>query len=307
MPQIIIGCDLSRDRIDLHCLPEERFSQIANAKPDIAAWADSLDPSTVIVFEATSGCDGLLIAILAERGIAHARVNPRQAREFARALGVLAKTDRVDARVLAEMGARMPLQITLPPDPARIRLADFVRRRRQLVAMRKAEKVRRHNAGQAEMERDIDAMIAILGRRIAKIDSQIKEHIANTRTLCDKARLLAPVPGVGPVVLATLLADMPELGSLDRRRIASLAGLAPHARESGKWKGARRIWGGRRRVREALYFAALAAARRIPQLIALRERMQAAAKPPKTILIAAARQLLVIINAMIRNQQPIRL
>lgn len=209
------------------------------------------------------------------------------AREFARALGVLAKTDRVDARVLALMGPRLRLAVSRPPDPARQRLADFLRRRRQLVEARKAEKLRRHAAGQPELLRDIDGMIAILDRRIGTLDRQIAEIIADSPALAAQARLLAAAPGIGPTVLATLLGALPELGTLDRRRIASLAGLAPHARESGTWKGARRIWGGRRKVREALYMAALTAIRRVPALIALREHMLALGKAPKTILIAA--------------------
>lgn len=307
MPQIVIGCDLSRAWLDVHSLPGGRTSRIENTSAGIAAWAAEIEPSALVVFEATSGCDGPLMAALAARGIGYARVNPRQAREFARACGVLAKTDRVDARVLAEMGRRLPLEVAAPPDPERTRLADFVRRRRQLVEMRKAEKVRRHSAGQPELLREVEGMIALLDRRIDRLDRQIAELIAQSPTLAVKARLLSAVPGVGPTVLAILLGELPELGTLCRRRIASLAGLAPHARESGLWRGTRRIWGGRRRVREALYIAALSATRRIPALVALRERMRAAGKAPKTILIAAGRQLLVILNAMIRSQQPLRL
>lgn len=307
MPQIVIGCDLCRAFIDIHALPDGATSRIGNTGSGIAEWAASLPPGALVVFEATSGCDAQLIAALAAARIAFVRVNPRRAREFARAIGVLAKTDRVDARVLAQMGCRLPLEVTVPPDPVRLRLADFLRRRKQLVEFRKAEKVRRHSAGQQEILREIDTMIALLSRRIDKLDGQIADLIAQSPDLAGRARLLAPVPGIGPTVLATLLGELPELGSLCRRRIASLAGLAPHPRESGTWRGARRIRGGRRKVREALYIAALTASRRIPALAAMRDRMRAAAKPPKTILIAVARQLLVILNAMIRKGQPISL
>ncbi len=307
MPQIILGCDLARGWLDVHALPAGAAARIENTKPALARWAASLDPGSLVVFEATSGCDGPLIEALAARGLRFARVNPRQAREFARALGVLAKTDRVDARVLAEMGLRLPLEITAPPDPARVRLADFLRRRKQLVEARKAEKNRRHGAGQPELRRDIESMIAILDRRVEKLDRQIAEIIARNPDLAARAELLRAVPGVGPTVLATLLGELPELGTIDRRRIASLAGLAPHARESGTWRGTRRIRGGRRKVREALYIAALSASRRVPSLIALRERMRAAGKAPKTILIAVGRHLLVILNAMMRSREPIRL
>lgn len=307
MPQIILGCDLARGWLDVHALPAGTTARIGNAKPALARWAAALDPDSLVVFEATSGCDGPLIEVLAARGLRFARVNPRQAREFARALGVLAKTDKVDARVLAEMGLRLPLEITAPPDPARVRLADFLRRRKQLVEMRKAEKNRRHGAGQPELLRDVESMIRLLDRRVKTLDRQIAGIIAASPDLAARAELLRTVPGVGPTVLATLLGELPELGTIDRRKIASLAGLAPHARESGTWRGARRIRGGRRKVREALYIAALSASRRVPTLVALRDRMRKAGKPPKTILIAVGRQLLVILNAMIRSRQPIRL
>jgi len=307
MPQAVIGCDLSRAFIDLYRLPSGTPGRIANTPDAIASWLDALDRDVRVVFEATSGCDGDLVAILATREQPFSRVNPRQAREFARATGVLAKTDRVDARVLAQMGAALDLPATVPLSPERSRLADFLRRRRQLVDMRKAEKLHRHSAGQPEIAAAIEAMIELLDRQITHLDRHIASLIADDARLADQARLLTAVPGIGPTVLATLLGELPELGTLCRRRIASLAGLAPHARESGTWRGARRIWGGRRKVREALYIAALNASRRVPVLTAMRDRMRAKGKAPKTILIAVARQLLVILNAMIRSGQPIRL
>lgn len=307
MPQAVIGCDLSRPVIDICELPSGRIGQIANTPDAIAAWLDTLDHDVRLVFEATSGCDGELIAALATRGHPFTRVNPRQAREFARAIGMLAKTDRVDARVLARMGAALDLPATIPLSPARSRLGDFLRRRRQLVDMRKAEKLHRHSAGQPEIAQAIETMIDLLSQQIAQLDRQIAGFIAQDQTLSEQARLLTAVPGIGPTVLATLLGELPELGTLCRRKIASLAGLAPHPRESGTWRGARRIWGGRRKVREALYIAALNASRRIPVLTAMRDRMRAKGKAPKTILIAVARQLLVILNAMIRKRQPIAL
>ena len=155
MPQAVIGCDLSRAVIDICELPSGRIGQIANTSDAIAVWLDTLDHDIRLVFEATSGCDGELIAALATRGHPFSRVNPRQAREFARATGTLAKTDRVDARVLAQMGAALDLPATIPLSPARSRLTDFLRRRRQLVDMRKAEKLHRHSAGQPEIAQAI--------------------------------------------------------------------------------------------------------------------------------------------------------
>lgn len=307
MPQPVIGCDLSRAFLDLCDLPSGRTQRIPNTRDAIAEWAETLAPDILVVFEATSGCDDILIAVLTERAHPFSRVNPRQAREFARATGVLAKTDRVDARVLAQMGAALDLPVTRPISPARATLADFLRRRRQLLDMRKAEKLRLHSAGHDDIAEQIDAMIALLSTQISVLDQRIKALIAADHALAEQAALMRAVPGIGPTVLAILLGELPELGTLCRRKIASLAGLAPHARESGTWKGARRIWGGRRKVREALYIAALSASRRVPALIAMRDRMRAKGKAPKTILIAVARQLLVILNAMIQKRQPLQI
>lgn len=307
MPQIVIGCDLSRAAIDVCILPSGLTTQIENAPEALVAWVRTIAHDAIVVFEATSGCDAHLMAALGVREVPFSRVNPRQAREFARAIGVLAKTDRVDARVLAEMGQRLSLPRTKPPGPARLRLADLLRRRKQIVDMRKAEKLRRHSAGQDDILRDINAMIEVLDRRVKALDTEIARLIASDPVLSKQADLLGAVPGIGPTVLATLLGELPELGTLCRRRIASLAGLAPHARESGLWKGSRRIWGGRRKVREALYIAALSASRRVPSLVAMRERMRAKAKAPKTILIAIARRLLVILNAMLRDNRPLNM
>jgi transposase len=306
-----------RGWIDTHVLPSGATARIENTPEGIARWAASLRDGALFVFEGEAGdgsvrgtepppnggCDGPLIEALAGRGVRFARVNPRQARDFARPLGVLAKTDRVGARILAEMGRMLPPEAPAPPDPDRVRLADFLRRRKQLVEICRTEKVRRHNAGQPAILSEIETMIALLDQRIADIDREIAALIAASPALAEQAQLLSAVPGIDPTVLATLLGELPELGARCRRRIASLAGLAPHARESGTW----RIWGGRRKVREALYIATLSASRRLPAVTAMRDRMRAAGKAPKTILIAIARQLLVILNAMIRHREPIRL
>lgn len=240
MPPIVIGCDLSRAWIEIHTLPEGTSARMENTPSAVARWAAGLDPACLFVFEATSGCDGPLIEALSSRGIAFARVNPRQAREFARATGIVAKTDRVDARVLAEMGRRLPLEASPAPHPDRVRLADFLRRRRQLVEARKAEKNRRHDAGQPEILRDIESMIALLDRRIEKLDRQIAAIIESTPALAAKAQLLAPVPGIGPTVLATLLGELPELGTLCRRRIPPSPGSprTPARAEPGAGPGA---------------------------------------------------------------------
>ena len=188
MPQTVIGCDLSRGWIDTHALPSGAICRVENTKGSVARWVALLEQDSLVVFEATSGCDGLLGAALSARGIAYARTNPRRAREFARATGVLAKTDRVDARVLAEMGQRLALAVTVPPDPDRVRLADLLRRRKQLVEMRKAEKVRRHSAGQADMLRDIEAMISLLDRRVVRLDKDIAALIEANEAVLHKMK-----------------------------------------------------------------------------------------------------------------------
>jgi|GEM_PF-698921 len=174
MSEFIIGCDLSRACLDLHTLPDGLASRIDNSPEAIDEWVTSRPPGCWLVFEATSGCAAQLIAGLCARGVSYSRVNPRQAREFARVLGVLAKTDQVDARILAVMGLRIDLAVTVTPDPARMRLADYMRRRRQQVDMRKAEKFRRHSAGQRDILKDIDSLIRILDRRIEVMDDMIR-------------------------------------------------------------------------------------------------------------------------------------
>jgi len=218
VPRTVIGCDLSRAFLDVHVLPDARSARIENSAEAISAWLKTLAPDALVVLEATSGRDGALMAALAARGIAFARVNPRQAREFARAIGVLAKTDRVDARVLAEMGTRLDLPVTVPSGPARLRLAHFLGRRRQLVEIRKAEKARRHSAGQDEIAEEIETMIDLLSARIDALDRKIAALIAEDRQLRRQAELLAPKnPVVGP--------DQP-----DHRRRGPFAVPAPPGR-----------------------------------------------------------------------------
>ena len=203
------------------------------------------------------------------------------------------------------MGSVLDLPVTVANSPARARPSDLLRRRRQLVDIRKAEKTRRHNAGQDEIALQIEAMIGLLTHQITELDRTIAQLIEEDQTLFLTSPPSQRSAGHRPDCLTTLLGELPELGTLDRRRIASLAGLAPHARESGTWRGARRVRGGRRKVREALYIAALIASRRIPSLIAVRDRMRAKGTAPKTILNAVARQLLVILNAMLRKNTPL--
>ncbi len=210
MPQAVIGCDLSRAFIGTCDLPSGEIDRIANTPNGIDAWLATLDHDVRIIFEATSGCDGELIAALAARGHPFSRVKPRQAGEFARATGTLAKTDRVDARVLAQMGAALDLPVTIPLSSARARLADFLRRRRQLVDMRKAEKLHRHSAGQPEIVQAIETMIDLLGRQIATLDRQIAAFIAEDHALIEQAEFLRRFPASAPPSLLPCSANSPS-------------------------------------------------------------------------------------------------
>lgn len=227
------------------------------------------------------------------------RVNPRQARDFARAMGVIGKTDRVDARMLVELGARLRPAATQPLAAARRALQAQTMRRRQLVEIRKQEATRLHQTVDRQVRADITSLIAVLDRRIAKVEAQMPALVKADPEMQAVDRRLQTAPGVGPIMAATLLAEMPELGQLDRRRIAALAGLAPIARDSGKRVGPRSIGGGRPIVRTILYLAALQASRRSATFRDFRQRLQLAGKPTKTALIAIARKLLVTLNAML--------
>jgi len=297
-----IGCDISKDRIDCHILPEDRHFVIDNTDRAIGTFiADLAD--VFVVFEATSVCDRPLRAALDAAGIPFARVNPRKAREFARAAGYLAKTDKVDAAMLAHMGEALRPDATVEPSRERKQLKELLVRRRQLVDMRTAEKVRLKQIQAADLRKDIVSMIAILNRRIAKIELALKTLIRTTAELADLSRRLQTAPGIGPIIAACLIADMQELGTINRRTVAALAGLAPLASESGRITRKRRIWGGRKQIRDMLYLAAVTAARSNSPMRAFYTRMIDNGKAPKTALIALARKILVTLNAMIKTDR----
>jgi transposase len=235
--------------------------------------------------------------------VAYARVNPRQAREFARASGRLAKTDRVDAEVLARMGRALELAPTPPEDPDRARLSDLVARRGDLTATITREKNRAGTTRDPWLKREIAALLKVLEAHLKAVETGIAALIDTRDRLATEARRLRSVPGIGPALAAVILARLPELGSLDHRRIASLAGLAPQACDSGIHRGKRRIWGGRADVRRALYLAGFIASRHDPTLKTFRQRLEAAGKPPKLAITACARKLLTILNAMLRDGQ----
>ncbi|WP_151175235.1 IS110 family transposase [Roseovarius indicus] len=302
MPQDVIGVDIAKDWIDVFFLSARRAERVPMATAELRAFA-ARARGALVVFEASGGYEHPLAEALGAADVTYARVNPRQAREFARATGRLAKTDRVDARVLAEMGRALALRPTPPADPGRARLAGLMGRRDDLGAMLRAEMARLRQARDASVRRDIGSMIALLRRRIGKLEAEIAAVIGADEALSDRSRLLRTMPGVGPLLAASLLARLPELGRLDRRAIASLAGLAPHACDSGRFRGKRRIWGGRAEVRRTLYLAGFIASRYDPALRAFRRKLQEVGKPVKLAIVACARKLITVLNAMLRDQR----
>lgn len=297
-----VGIDVSKATLDIFDAAAGRSERIENAHAPVAALAKRLSGRNVfVVFEATGHYDRLLRKALAAAGIAFARINPLRARDFARAAGFLAKTDRVDTRMLAKMGACLRPAADAPaPEPLE-RLRSLHRRRDQLVHMRAQERTRRSETREREERADIDRHIAWLATQIKTIEGRIKSLIASDAQMNERCKRLRQAPGIGPVAAATIVALMPEIGSRSPKTIAALAGLAPLNRDSGTFRGKRTIAGGRKRVRDALYIAALSAARICPRFKAFYQTLLNAGKAKKLALIAIARKLLIALNAMIRD------
>lgn len=301
MPHFIIGVDVSKDWIDIYDAQEG--ARRIDVKPRaLAGFARRASKAgAFVVFEATGGYDAPLREALERAGVAFHRANPARSRDFARATGLLAKTDRVDARLLAEMGARLDLAPTEPRPAEERALLALLTRRRQLVAMRKQERTRLLQTGDREMRTMIKRHLTHLGAQIARLEARIAEAVEASEELGRRASRLRSAPGVGPAIAGTLLVELPELGRLDRRKIAALAGLAPVARDSGQRSGPRRIAGGRPVARSMLYLAGFSASRCDPRFKAMRARLQARGKGLKQAIVAVARALLVTLNAMLRD------
>jgi transposase len=298
----VAGIDVSKHHLDI--FHAGSACRIANTRKALAArvkaWAKA---GVFVIFEATGVYDAALRKSLAAVGVAHARVNPGRARDFARAAGFLAKTDPVDAAMLAAMGAALRPPCEPEPDMDRERLAALIKRRDQLVAMRAMERTRMSEAGDAFTREDTEAHLGWLDQRIRDLDGAIRETARAGLALRQRITLLRTAPGIGPVASHVLTALLPELGQRNPKTIAALAGLAPINADSGQKRGQRVIRGGRKRVRDALYMAALAAVRCDPTFKAFYNRLREAGKAPKLALIAAARKLLTILNAMIRDNK----
>lgn len=306
MDLVIVGVDVSKDRLDVHVLPSGEAFVAARNGEGIAALAErlaALHPH-LIGIEATGGFETIAAAGLGGAGLPVVVVNPAQVRAFAHALGRRAKTDSIDAAVIARfVEATKPEPRALPDEAVRL-LADLVSRRRQIVQMIGAERQREKRPVPKRVKRSIARLIAALEKELAELDREIGDQVRTTPAWRVNEDLMRSVPGVGPVVARTILSEMPEIGTLDRREIAALAGLAPWTRQSGTWKGKSFIGGGRASVRTVLFTAALVASRHNSVLKAFRDRLVAAGKPKMVALIAVARKLLTILNAIVRDQKP---
>ena len=306
----VVGIDVSKDRLDVACLPEtaQGPSGFENGPGGHHALVRMLGPLTpgLIVLEATGGYHRALVAALAAAGLPVVVVNPRQVRDFARATGVLAKTDRIDAAVLARFGQKIDPPTRPLPDEQAAALQELVTRRRQLVELQTAEGNRLAQAATAKIRASIRAVLRTIGRQIELIDAELDDRIKGSPIWRHRVELLTSVPGIGPQTARTLLVGLPELGGVSRQQIAALVGVAPLNRDSGAMRGRRTIWGGRAAVRSALYMAALVASRHNPVLRAYYGRLVAAGKAKKLALIAVLRKLLVTLNAMLRTDTPWR-
>ena len=297
-----VGVDIAKADFVVACRPDGASWTATNDPAGIAATVDrvrALAP-TLIVVEATGGYETPLVAAVAAAGLPVVVANPRQIRDFAKATGQLAKTDRLDAHLLALFAERVHPTPRPLPDAALQQLEALMTRRRQLLDMVTAEGNRLERAG-TPIRRSITEHIRWLERRVAAVDRDLDDTIQKSPVWRAKENLLRTVPGIGPVVSRTLLADLPELGRLNRKQIAALVGVAPLARDSGTLRGKRTVWGGRAPVRAVLYMGALVATRRNPVLRAFYRRLVAAGKPKKVALIACMRKLLTILNAMMRS------
>jgi transposase len=259
---------------------------------------------TLIVMEATGGLETRLASALAAQGLPVAVINPRQARDFAKATGQLAKTDQVDAGVLAAFAQAIRPAVRPLKDADTRALDDLVTRRRQLVAMRVQESLRLGSARSKGLQKNLKSHIAWLDKQIAKFDDDLTERLRHCDVWKAKDDLLRSIPGVGAVTSLTMLAQCPELGQLNRREIAKLTGVAPLANDSGKHRGKRFIWGGRAHVRAVLYMASISAIRCNPAIKAFAERLKQTGKPAKVVIVACMRKLLTIMNAMLKNNMP---
>lgn len=301
-----VGIDVSKSTLDVCIELDEKMLHVAYDEAGIKQIVDRLKEvsPTLIVIEATGGLEIRIATELASKGLQVAVINPRQARDFAKATGRLAKTDQVDAAMLAAFAKAIRPQARPLRDEETCALNDMVSRRRQLIDMRVQETLRLGTAASKPLQKNLSKHIAWLDKRIAEIDADLTKRLRNSDVWRTKDDLLRGIPGVGAVTTLTVLAKCPELGTLNRREIAALTGVAPLANDSGKHRGKRFIWGGRADVRAVLYMAAVSAIRCNEPIKAFAERLKKAGKPSKVVIVACMRKLLTIMNSMLKNNEP---
>jgi transposase len=305
-PEVMVGIDISKAHLEIGVVPSEEVWREANEASAISQLAKRLLrlAPKLVVMEATGGLEIPVVAALARAGLPVVIVNPRQVREFARATGQLAKTDKIDALILALFGDRIRPEVRPLPDDVTQAFEALLARRRQLVVILAEEKTRLKQARSRPVASGIQRHILWLEKEIKDVERDLTKSVRDSPAWKAKDNLLRSAPGVGPILSFTLLADLPELGRLNRKQIAALAGVAPHPSDSGTLRGKRIIWGGRACVRQPLFMAALAACRCDPGFRAFHHRLVTSGKPPKVALVACMRKLLTALNAMVRDATP---
>lgn len=306
MENVVVGIDVAKDRLDVAVRPSGNVFTVERNGAGLATLCEklvALGPA-IVAIEATGGFEEIAAAGLAGAGLPLVVVNPAQVRSFAKAIGQRAKTDPIDAAVIAHFAEATKPEIRPLPDEETRHLSELVARRRQIVEMIGAEKQREKRAALKRTRRSIARVLTALQKELEEMDDDIGTAVRASPAWREKEDLLVSVPGIGTRISRTLIAEMPELGTLDRKEIAALAGLAPYTRQSGTWRGKSFIGGGRTRVRTALYMGALVASRWNPLLKIFYARLVAAGKPRMVALIAVARKLLTILNAIVRDKTP---
>ena len=301
---LYVGIDVAQDQLDIATTADHVWSvkHHPRAMAALARRLQKLSPARIIV-ESSGKLEQELVVVLAEAKLPVVVVNPRQVRDFAKATGVLAKTDRIDARILARFGEAVKPEVRELPDAQARDLMAHVARRRQLHQMLRAERHRLLRVARP-LKKSLERHIAYLEKQLAKLDEDLHDAIRQTPIWQESFDLLQSVPGIGPTTAATMIAELPELGRLSRHEIAALVGVAPFNRDSGKWKGKRSTWGGRSSVRSALYMATLVATQYNAYIRAYYQRLLTRGKAKKTALVACMRKLIVILNSMLKNHQP---
>lgn len=305
--EITVGIDVSKARLDVFVHPAGESFALGNDEAGVAELVLRLGHLAGLVcigIEASGRYERLAVAELAAAGLPVVVLNPAQVRHYAQAIGQRAKTDPIDARLIALFVEAVRPEPRPMPDASTAELEALMARRRQIVAMLVAERMRRQQAAPGRVRTSIARMVTTLEDDLRELDAHIDKTVRGTPVWRDKEDLLASVPGIGKTIARTLLAELPELGSLNPRQIAALAGLAPYTRQSGKWRGRSFIGGGRPAVRAALFMGAMVAARHNPTLKAFRDRLVANGKPKLVAIVATARKLLTILNAILRDNKP---